>query len=141
MTSPRIVVVDANVLIAALVDSDTNHVACASYVKELGTPLLVSVLALTEVAHFLEKYVGPQAEIELIGMVLEGELLPIYDGAWWGQIHELAAKYVDNKLGMVDASLFIAAEHAGTLTIASTDKLHRSIVTPRTPWFIVEPGI
>lgn len=139
MTAP-VVVVDANVLIAALIESDDHHAVCSAYVATLPPPILVSVLALTEVAHFLEKNLGPQAEVDLIRSVRDGDILPIYSGSSWEHIHDLANTYVSAKLGMVDASLFICAERSGSRTIASLDNLHRSIVTPRTDWFEVVPA-
>ncbi|MEV8023420.1 PIN domain-containing protein [Microbacterium sp. NPDC080220] len=130
--------VDANVLIAALVDSDSNHVPCASYVESIGTPILVSVLALTEVAHFVEKHLGADAELDLIRSIRDGEILPVYDGTIWDDLFSLAERYVDGKLGMVDASLFVCAELLSTDRVATLDMLHYSVVTPRTPAFSVE---
>lgn len=134
------VVVDANILIAALVESDDNHEKCAAYIASLPPPILISVLALTEVAHFIDRNLGPQAEVDLIRSVRDGEILPIYHGSSWTHIHDLADTYVGAKLGMVDASLFICAELSGSRTVASIDNLHRSVVTPRTDWFTVEPA-
>jgi predicted nucleic acid-binding protein len=133
------VVLDTNVLVAALVGSDDLHAQCAPYVEALPRPLLVSVLALAEVAYLLQKHVGPEAELELVRLIADGDILPIYDPSNWADIHELATRYVDQELGMVDSSLFICAEAVSSTRIATMDGVHRSVVTKRSSYFMIEP--
>ncbi|NWL13333.1 hypothetical protein DM793_18875 [Paenarthrobacter nitroguajacolicus] len=117
-----LVVVDANVLIAAYVAEDSRHEEAVNIIAKLGTPLLVPVLALAEVSYFIDRNVGPEAELDFIQAVVDKEISPVYFEDDWSRIYDLAERYVDRRLGASDAAVVVSAESLHTTRIASMDQ-------------------
>ncbi|SDW32426.1 PIN domain-containing protein [Arthrobacter sp. cf158] len=116
-----LVVVDANVLIAAYIEDDTQHEEAVEIISKLGTPLYVPVLALAEASYFIDRRLGPEAELDFIRAVAEKEISPVYFSDDWPRILEVAARYVDRRMGASDAAVVVAAEKLHTTRIASMD--------------------
>jgi uncharacterized protein len=89
------------------------------------------VLVVTEVACLLENRVGPQTEVQFLGDLAAGDLIPVGVAAGdWLRIAELVAAYRDLPLGTVDASVITAAERLGAVAVATLDRRHFSVVRP-----------
>lgn len=113
---------DANVLIAAYIDSDERHDEATSIVVSLGTPLYVPVLVLAEVSYFIDKKLGAEAEVDFIQAVVDREIQPVYFEDQWPRVLELASLYSDRSLGAADASVIASAERLFTSRVSSMDR-------------------
>ncbi|MBD1541000.1 type II toxin-antitoxin system VapC family toxin [Arthrobacter sp. IA7] len=132
-------IVDTNVMVAALVDTDDDHERCAALVESLPRPIVLPVLTIAEICHFIDREIGPAAELKFLQLIRDGEILPYYRGADWTQICTVVEKYLGSKLGGVDASVLVSAEANGTNRVASMDNLLRNVVTDSTPYFMLVP--
>lgn len=134
MSPSSLVVIDANVLVAAMVPSDSAHEDATAYLDSVESPWYVPVMALAEVVHLVEKRVGHHAELKVLDLITEGEILPL-NVDHWEEIGIVANKYAKNKLGTVDASVVIAAEQIGTICIATMDTRLHMVTTEKSQYF------
>lgn len=123
--------VDTGPLVAAALPRDRDNAACKALLAAVPPPLLVPMLVITEVASFLGDRVGSSAEAAFAGAIAAGELVPepVMDRDW-PRIYELTTRYVDLRLGIVDASVIAAAERLDLDTIATLDRRHFTAVPP-----------
>lgn len=99
----------------------------------LSTPgaLFVPVLVISEVAHFVARRIGTDAELQFLGDIADGSLEPMaVDAQDWPRIVELTWRYRDLPLGTVDASVIALAERLKITQIATLDHRHFSVVRP-----------
>jgi predicted nucleic acid-binding protein len=94
-------------------------------------PLIVPVLAITEVVYLLATRLGPVAELRFLGDLASGAFViePVAAPDWL-RIGELVWGYRDLPLGTVDASVVAAAERLDVTTIATLDRRHFAVVRP-----------
>ena len=124
-------IVDAGPLYAAAATADRNHRRSVELLTNAEPPLLVPALVVTEVCYLLADRIGAHAESAFARSIAAGELLvePVLDSDW-ARIAELSEQYDDLPLGVVDASVIVAAERHGATTIATLDRRHFSVVRP-----------
>ena len=124
-------IVDAGPLYAAAATADRNHRRSVELLTGAEPPLMVPALVVTEVCYLLADRIGAHAEAAFARSIAAGELLvePVLDSDW-RRIAELSAQYADLPLGVVDASVVVAAERQGATTIATLDHRHFSVVRP-----------
>ena len=93
--------------------------------------MVVPALVITEVAYLMANRIGPHAELAFARSLAAGELQvePVLDGDWV-RIAALTERYLDLPLGVVDASVVVAAERLGSTIIASLDHRHFGVVRP-----------
>jgi uncharacterized protein len=134
-------IVDAGPIYALLDRRDAWHARSALLLKSHPGPLIVPTLVVAEVAYLTEQRLGHRAELILAQDLAEGVFTPDpVEPEDWLRIAELAAKYADFPLGMVDASVIACAERHGATEIATTDRRHFSAVRPRhAPVFTLLP--
>ena len=118
-------------MIASVDASDRDHEACLQLLLSHPGPLFVPVLVLAEVAHFVSRRIGSDAELDVLGDIADGELEPmVVDAQDWPRIIELVWTYRDLPLGTVDASVVALAERLKINQIATLDHRHFSVVRP-----------
>jgi predicted nucleic acid-binding protein len=79
----------------------------------------VPSLVVTEVGYFLRTQVHPEAEASFVDSIMDGALtLADLTTSDWRRVRELVRRYIDLKLGVVDAAVIATAERLGTDTIA-----------------------
>jgi predicted nucleic acid-binding protein len=124
-------IVDAGPLYAAAAKRDRNHQRCVDLLTGAERPLIVPSLVVTEVCYLLGDRIGPRAELAFVRSIANGELIaePVLEPEW-ERIAELAGKYADMPLGVVDASVVALAERYRAEEIASLDRRHFSAVRP-----------
>ena len=124
-------IVDSGPLLAAADARDEDHHACLDLLSTTQGPLFVPTLVVAEVSHFLQRRLGPHAELAFAQSIADGELVvePVLDPEW-PRVAELTERYADLPLGMVDASIVVLAERHRADTIASLDHRHFSTVRP-----------
>lgn len=118
-------------MIAYVDASDRDHAACLGLLLSHPGPLFVPALVIPEVAHFVGRQIGTDAEMDVLGDIAGGTLEPMaVDGTDWPRIIELAWRYRDLPLGTVDASVIALAERLKIKQIATLDHRHFSVVRP-----------
>jgi uncharacterized protein len=126
-----VLIVDSGPLYAAASTSDRHHRRCMDLLSEADRPILVPALVVTEVAYFLGNRIGPHAEVAFARSIADAELVvePVLD-ADWSRIVALMERYVDARLGVVDASVVALAERKEIDVIATLDHRHFAVVRP-----------
>lgn len=123
--------VDAGPLYAYMDRRDPDHAACAHLLKMHPGPLLVPILAVTEVSYLLRARGHADAEVHFLGDLAEGNLtIESVRAGDWLRIAELVMRYRNLDLGTVDASIVAVAERLGITTIATLDRRDFGTVRP-----------
>lgn len=134
---------DTGPLFAAMDVGDPDHVACRDLLRDTNERLIVTVPVLVETEWLSDSRLGVGAFDLLLASVADGGLtLHDLDLEGWSRIRELRIRYSDRLLGMVDASVIVAAEHLGEEKIATLDHRHFRVVRPsHVPSFTLLPDL
>ncbi|WP_207757022.1 type II toxin-antitoxin system VapC family toxin [Nonomuraea cypriaca] len=101
---------DTGPLYAVLNRKDQDHERCVALLEAHPGPLVVPGPVLTEVCWLLESRVGPDAEVQFLRSIVDGELalepLMLDDVA---RMAELVRTYSNFPLGAADASVIAVA--------------------------------
>jgi len=135
--------VDTGPLFAAMDVADPDHVACRDLLRDTNERLIVTMPVLVETEWLSDSRLGVGAFDLLLASVADGGLtLHDLDLEGWSRIRELRIRYSDRLLGMVDASVIVAAEHLGEEKIATLDHRHFRVVRPsHVPSFTLLPDL
>ena len=125
-------IVDAGPLVAASLTIDRHHERCVSLLTGWGSPLAIPALVVAEVAYLLGDRIGPAAELAFAQSIRDGdfEVEPV-EPSDWVRIAELVQQYDDLPLGIADASIIVACERLGAVSVATLECRHFSVVRPR----------
>ncbi|WP_306320509.1 MULTISPECIES: type II toxin-antitoxin system VapC family toxin [unclassified Streptomyces] len=124
-------IVDTGPLVAFLNRNDPDHERCADLLESYDGELLVTPYVLTECCYLVGKYVGADAEINLIESVAGGDLTQVFpDGEDMARIVELMRRYRGFPLGIADASVIATAERLKATEVATLDHRHFRAVEP-----------
>jgi uncharacterized protein len=117
----------------AYVDADDrHHRASRELLRTHPGPLVVPILVITEVAYLIETRLGTDPEVRFLGDLASGVFaIESVQPADWLRIAELASRYRNLQLGMVDASVVATAERMGITEVATVDHRHFGVVRPR----------
>jgi predicted nucleic acid-binding protein len=123
--------VDTGPLVAYVNRNDPDHARCAALLESRPDDLLVTPYVITEACYLVEKYVGAEAEINLVEALAAGDLtqVEITPGDLI-RMAELMRQYVGFPLGVADASVFAVAERLNLDEVASLDERHFRAVVP-----------
>lgn len=124
-------IVDAGPLVAYLNRNDPDHARCAALLESRTDDLLVTPYVVTEACYLVGKYVGADAEINLVEALAAGDLnqLDVTAGDLI-RMTELMRQYRGFPLGVADASVIAAAERLQAGEVATLDQRHFRAVTP-----------
>lgn len=133
---------DTGPLFAAMDQSDPDHDACRDLLERSTEVLVVPAPVLVELEWLSTSRLGPMAFDTLLASVEDGGLVVRdIDASDWSRVRELCRRYTDMPLGLVDASVVVAAERLDERVIASLDQLHVGVVRPaHTPSLALLPG-
>lgn len=124
-------IVDTGPLVAYLNRNDPDHARCAALLESRTDDLLVTPYVVTEACYLVGKYVGAQAEINLVEALATGDLnqveITVSDLV---RMAELMRQYAGFPLGVADASVFAVAERLKASEVATLDQRHFRAVTP-----------
>ena len=85
----------------------------------------------TEACYLVGKYVGPDAEINLVEAVAAGDLRQVdIASADLARMAELMRRYQGFPLGVTDASVVAVVERLKVTEVATLDRRHFHAVTP-----------
>jgi uncharacterized protein len=124
-------IVDTGPLVAYLNRNDPDHERCAMLLESRTDDLLVTPYVVTEACYLVGKYVGAEAEINLVEALAAGDLKQIDIVA--GDLIRIAAlmrQHMGFPLGVADASVIAAAERLRASEVATLDQRHFRAVTP-----------
>jgi predicted nucleic acid-binding protein len=123
--------VDTGPLVAYLNRNDTDHERCASLLMSRVDELLVTPYVLTEACYLVAKYVGADAEINLVDATAVGDLTQVdVETGDLDRMVEIMRRYRGFPLGLADASVIAVAERLKITEIATLDHRHFHAVTP-----------
>jgi predicted nucleic acid-binding protein len=117
----------------ALYDAaDQDHDATRSAVEREAGPLLVPVVLLAEIDYLLHSRLGPDAALDFIEAVKQGEftLVPLLDTDLARSL-ELMRQYRDLEIGLADASIVATSERLQVPRLLSHDQRHFRVIRPR----------
>lgn len=125
------IIVDTGPLFAAADAGDRYHDRCAALLTNYPGTLIVPQLVVVEVAYFLGRRLGTDAELLFLAELAMGGLStePVLPSDWL-RIAELVKRYRDFPLGTVDASVIACAERLGVRSVATLDHRHFGVVRP-----------
>lgn len=132
MSTDAPVVVDIGILLAAA-DADDRWHAEASDVLQDRPPerLVLPVPVAVEAAWLIASRLGAATEAEFIASIAAGDFkLTDLTETDWSRCAELARRYLDLRLGLVDASVIAVAERLRITTVASIDRRDLLVVRP-----------
>jgi uncharacterized protein len=126
------VLVDTGVFVSAADADEPRHHQCAQMLDEHRGELVVAAPVVPETAWLLEARLGPSAEVRFLRLVTAGELRVIdLVLADYQRCVTLIERYVDLRLGLVDASIVTVAENLGVTTLATLNDRDFRVVRPR----------
>ncbi|WP_157745436.1 type II toxin-antitoxin system VapC family toxin [Nocardiopsis gilva] len=125
-------IVDTGPLVAYLHRKDPEHVRRVDLLESHEGQLMVTPYVLTEACYLVAKYIGAQAEINLVEAVAAGDLTQVIpDQDDLARIAELMHCYQGFPLGLADASVISLAERCNAAAVATLDHRHFHAVKPR----------
>jgi len=125
-------ILDTGVVLAAINRGDPHHRACADLLTHVTESLILPAAVLSEVDYWIRKRMSVDnwrtlvedihAGAYVLEHTTEDDLL---------RTAELQEQYEDLDLGFVDAAVIALCERLGEPKVATVDRRHFSIVTPR----------
>jgi uncharacterized protein len=135
-----VLIVDTGPLVSIADRTDPHHQACLDLLETDPGPLVTTGLVIAEAGYLLDRNLGPNAEIALVDMIVDGTLtVDTLTPADWVRIRELCATYSNLPLGVTDASVIALAERHNTNRVATLDRRHFHIVRPTIGPFTIAP--
>jgi len=120
-----VIIADTSGLLAAADPDEIHHEACRAVIEAAEDPLVVSPFVLGELDYLVQRKLGVDAEVLLLGDVAAGayRLEPMTQGDIAIAV-SIVSKYRDLGIGLADASLVVLAERHGTVDILTLDARH-----------------
>lgn len=124
-------IVDTSALLAYFDTDEPDHAAVAAVIDATDEPLVVSPYVVAEVDYLVGNRLGVAAELEVLGELAGGAWdLPGFDA---GDVREAMAvidRYMDQRIGIADASIVVLAARNLTTTIVTLDRRHFDVLRP-----------
>ncbi|MFN8518656.1 MAG: PIN domain-containing protein [Chloroflexota bacterium] len=124
-------IVDTSALLAYFDRDEPDHASVAAVIDHATEPLVVSPYVVAELDHLVATRLGTRAELDV--------LQELAGGAWdldaFGTDDLALAcavidRYVDQTIGVADASNVVLAARHGTRTLATLDHRHFDVLRP-----------
>jgi len=127
-----VIVVDTSLIYALLDAADRRHRQAVGWYRRVDDELVTTPLVLAEANHLASTRLGPRAAKALRSDIRAGA----YSVEWWpgaaSAAAEVADRYAELGVGLVDASLVVLAARVGTVDIATFDERHFRALKPLT---------
>jgi hypothetical protein len=124
-------VLDTGPLLAVLDAADPHHRRCVSLLSDTNEDLVVPILVLAELDYWCHQRLGADAWISFMEDLLAGayrlETTTIADLT---RCLEIQKRYVDQNVGVVDASVLALVERLGEDRLATFDHRHFGVLRP-----------
>ena len=114
-------IVDTGPLVDYLNSNDPDHTRCAALLESRTDDLLVTPYVVTEACYLVGKYVGAEAEINIVEALAAGDLNQIETAPGdLTRMAELMRQYVGFPLGVTDASVIAVSERLKASEVATS---------------------
>jgi uncharacterized protein len=124
-------IVDTGPLVAYLNRNDPDHARCAELLESRPGNLLVTPYVVVETCYLVGKYVGAEAEINLVEALAIGDLVQVdIEAADLTRMAGLMRQYIGFPLGVAEASVIAVAERLKAREVATLGQRHFRAVTP-----------
>ena len=124
---------DTNVLFAGLDRDDAHHNECRELLDDFSyAPRIVPATVLVELDYFIRERLGPIVHAAFLRDITDGSISIVeLRRDDYQRVRELCAKYSDQDIGLVDASIVAIAERLNEPKIATLDRRHFSLIRAR----------
>ena len=125
-------VLDTGVVLGLANRNDEHHHACVELIRSAREPLVLPAPTLVEIDYWFRKQLGIEAWRHFVADIARGAFILEPSAAEdLTRAAELEEQYDDLRLGFVDASVIALCERLGERKVATVDRRHFSIVSPR----------
>lgn len=104
---------DTSAVVALLDHRDKNHVMVVEIVQTAVGNLVLPVPVLSEIAHFVERDLGPRVLAAFVNDIGEGRFTLDCCENDWSRVSVLVQQFADFPLGLADATAIACAERHG----------------------------
>ena len=124
-------IVDTGALLAFFDTDEPDHEAVSAILGGATEPLVVSPYVVAELDYLVASRLGVSAELAVLRELTGGAWdLPAIDVDGLVQARAVIERYVDQNVGVADASNVILAERYRTRTIVTLDRRHFDVLRP-----------
>jgi predicted nucleic acid-binding protein len=124
-----VIIADTSGLLAFFNSSEPAHGAVVATIAERAGPLMVSPFVIAELDYLVATRVGTHAELTMLSELSSGAYeLPGFDARSLSMAREVVAQYVDQNIGIADASLVVLAARYSTRTLLTLDHRHFDVI-------------
>jgi uncharacterized protein len=124
------IIADTSALLALFNRGDNAHTKVATFLAANDEPLVVSPFVVAELDYLVATRIGVQAELAVLRELAGGAYdLPALDAEDLIVCTDVIHKYVDQNIGVTDASIAVLAKRYQTTSILTLDHRHFGILT------------
>lgn len=125
------IIADSSGLLALFDRGEPEHQAVRQVVAGLEEPLVVSPFVVAEVDYLVATRVGVSEELAVLRELGGGAyVLADFGPADLTRATEVIARYLDQAIGVADASLVVLADRYATRRLLTLDRRHFSVLRP-----------
>jgi uncharacterized protein len=125
------VIVDTSALLAYFDTDEPDHQAVATVLDDTDEPLVVSPFVVAELDYLVASRLGVAAELAVLAELAGGAWdLPVIDAEGLRDARAIIERYVDQRIGVADASNVVLAARYRTQTIVTLDRRHFDVLRP-----------
>ncbi len=119
------IIADTSGLLAAMDPDEARHDACRRTIENEPIPLVLSPFVLAELDYLIQRKLGVDAELAMLGDVAGGAYqLAAIDAGDLAAARSIVGRYRDLGIGIADASVVALASRYLTNTILTLDERH-----------------
>ncbi|MDF1522777.1 MAG: PIN domain-containing protein [Trueperaceae bacterium] len=123
------IVADTSGLVALFNRSEPSHAAVVEAVRATRAPLVVSPFVVAEVDRLVATRVGARAAVAVLRELAGGAyVLPALDEDDLRVAADVMERYVDQAIGVADASLVVIADRYATRRLLTLDRRRFEVV-------------
>lgn len=123
------ILLDTSGLLSALFPDQPHHQRSAHILLDLPVPGILSPFVLAEVDYMIGQLAGAEAELQFLDDVArEAYRLVDFSSSDVAEAHDIIARYMDQDIGLADASLVLLSQRMKTLDILTLDERHFRVV-------------
>ena len=124
-------IVDTSALLAYFDTDEPDRQAVAAVLEDTDEPLVVSPYVVAELDYLVASRLGVAAELAVLAELAGGAWdLPAIDAEGLRDARAIIERYLDQRIGVADASNVVLAARYRTQTIVTLDRRHFDVLRP-----------
>ena len=124
-------IVDTSALLAYFDTDEPDRQAVAAVLDDTDEPLVVSPYVVAELDYLVASRLGVAAELAVLAELAGGAWdLPAIDAEGLRDARAIIERYLDQRIGVADASNVVLAARYRTQTIVTLDRRHFDVLRP-----------